>query len=129
MLIITDEDVPESVASFLRSRCHDVTSVRDHFIRGTEDPVIAAGVSNWNGLLVTWNKRHFMDLAKRRTGSGNLRYPGMSVLTFGCHQSQGLARLTEVIEEIEFSHKVRVDGKGERLLVDVGMKVLRVESD
>lgn len=127
MLIITDEDVPESVARFLAKRGHDVQSVRDVFMRGTEDPVVAAGVSSRNGLLVTWNRRHFKDLAKRRNSRGKLRYPGMSVLTFNCHHTEGLSRLKEVIDEVESSYEIRVQKKGVRLIVDIGRQVVRIE--
>lgn len=41
MLLLIDENVPNSVAEFLAERGHDVRLVRDLFPAGIPDPVIA----------------------------------------------------------------------------------------
>jgi len=41
MLLLIDENVPDSVAKFFAARGHEIRFVRDLFPGGTPDPVIA----------------------------------------------------------------------------------------
>jgi len=125
--VVTDEDVPDEVGRFLASRGHVVLLARDLFLPGTKDHVIAAGVSSKRALHVTWNRRHFKNLAKRRNSRGELSYPFISVLTFSCDHPRGLPRLRDLIDEIEAVNEIRVVQRGGRIIVDVGETVVRYE--
>ena len=127
MLVITDEDVPDSIANFLTSRGHEVWLTRDRFLPSTPDRVIATAASKHGAVVATWNKRHFRALAKRRRKSGALSYPGMSVIVFRCGHSDGLSRLTKLIEEIEAVYGIRVESAKQRMIVEVTDSVLRIE--
>ncbi len=76
---------------------------------------------------MTWNRRHFKNLAKKRRKDGTLRHPHMSVLTFSCAHPRGLARLAALIEEIESIYDIRVARAGGRLIADIGDTVVRYE--
>lgn len=127
MLIITDEDVPAAVAQFLASRSHQVMLARDHFLPGTSDPVITQAASHQQAVVVTWNRRHFKALAKRRRPSGALRYPGMSVVSFRCPHTHGLPRIQKVIAEVEAVYLIRVVQGGVRMIAEITETVLRFE--
>ena len=127
MLIITDEDVPDSVAKFLASRGHTVLLTREHFLPKTADSVIARAASERRAVVVTWNRRHFKSLAKRRRKDGTLSYPGMSVIAFRCSHTEGLARIQRLIEEVEAVHAIRVDDLKDRMVVEITLSVLRIE--
>ena len=125
--IIADEDVPDQVSSFMASRGHSVLLVREHFLPGTVDEVIARAASLHASLVVTWNRRHFKALAKRRRKNGGLSYPGMAVLTFSCPHPMGLTRIQELIEQIEAIYRIRVLVGGVRMIAEITETVLRFE--
>jgi hypothetical protein len=124
---ITDEDVPDDVMRFLTSRGHEVLPARDHFMPGSADWVIARGASDRLAVVVTWNVRHFMSLAKRRRDNGEPRYPGMSLIAFSCSHPHGRDRLESVIDEIEATFEIRVVRRGGRLIVEVGETMLKYD--
>lgn len=127
MLIITDEDVPDDVASFLADRNHEVLLAREHFLLATPDAVIAKAASERGAVVVTWNRRHFKALAKRKRKNGSLSYPGMSVIAFSCSHPRGLARIQTLVSEIEAIHAIRVVRGGVRMIADISDTVLRFE--
>ena len=56
MLLLVDENVPQSVADFFAARGHQVKQVRDILPAGTPDPVIAAVGDQMSAIVVTWDK-------------------------------------------------------------------------
>jgi predicted nuclease of predicted toxin-antitoxin system len=64
MLLLIDENVPNSVAEIFASRGHEVRFVRDLFPAGTPDPVIATIGERLSAIVVTWD-RDFEQLVKR----------------------------------------------------------------
>jgi len=122
-----DEDVPAEVAAFLAARGWAVALVRDRFGQGTPDYVVARGASEEAALVLTWNARHFLSLATRRTPAGAFRYPGMSLLAFTCSHPRGLARLRELIADIESVYQNRVVARPGRMIAVVGDTSLRFE--
>jgi predicted nuclease of predicted toxin-antitoxin system len=53
MLLLIDENVPNSVAKFLADRGHDVRFVRDLLPAGTPDPVVAVVGDRLSAIVVT----------------------------------------------------------------------------
>jgi len=127
--VVIDADVPNSVVEFLRSRGHEINLSRVILVEDSPDPLIAKTASDLRAVVVTWNRKHFMSLAKRRRGpSGPYTYPGMHLITFdGCTHDEGLKRLRELIDEIEGAYAVRVSQKEKRLIVLIGRTFLRFE--
>jgi predicted nuclease of predicted toxin-antitoxin system len=73
MLLLIDENVPNSVAEFLAERGHDVRFVRDLFPAGTPDPVIATIGDRLSAVVVTWD-RDFERLVKRIPEGNRARF-------------------------------------------------------
>jgi Domain of unknown function (DUF5615) len=124
---LTDEDVPDALGDFLRDRGYGVVLVRDTFGVGTPDHVIARAASERGLLVYTFNRRHFLNFARRISPYGALTHPGLSVVSFDLRRPQALARLRVVIEDIEAVYQNRVVRGGGRLIAVVGDTVLRFE--
>jgi hypothetical protein len=62
---LIDEDVPESVAQYLRERGHIIHYVRELSLAGSPDPIVAAAGDRLGAVIVTWNTRDFRKLASR----------------------------------------------------------------
>jgi hypothetical protein len=118
MLLLIDENVPESVAQFFKSRGHDVKYVRDLFPRGTPDPVIAAIGDKLAAVLVTWD--HDFDRIAERVPKGHrARFRALSRISFRCKENRGRMLIEQHIEFIEFAY-VREKRKADpRLLVQI----------
>lgn len=127
MRVIVDEDVPASVAELFARRGHQVEYVLDRFLPGTDDYVIAQAASEEQIVVVTWNHRHFFSYANRKREGGQLRYPGMSLITFRCPKPEGLARAEVVLPVIEAMHTLAVVTGGRRMIAVVGDNSLRFE--
>lgn len=90
---LIDENVPESVAGFLRSRGHDVALVRDELTAGVPDSVVAKVAEEMQCIIVTWNVKDFRKEVRRF---------GFGMLAFRCAEIDGRRRIEEEIEIIEF---------------------------
>lgn len=104
MRFLIDEDVPRSVAEFLTERGHEVLYARDLLLPGEKDAVVATLADREKATLVTWNVKDFKKITGRRTSGGSERLRHMSMLCFKCDHSQGLRRLKQVIDAIEYEH-------------------------
>lgn len=125
--LIVDENVPSSVAHFLRERGHEVSLVLDLFPAGTADPVIARMASELRATVVTHNCRHFKGLAARITKKGAPSYPGMSLFGLTCKEEFSLGRIQEHIHLIE-SEAARLQVLPDsRLIIEIGNGYLRIE--
>jgi hypothetical protein len=125
--VLTDEDVPDELGDFLRDRGYTVLLVRDVFGMGTADHVIATAASDQGLLVYTFNRRHFLNFARRTERDGSLTHPGMSVVSFDLRRPQALARLRLLIDDIEAVHQNRVARRGVRLVAVISDTVLRFE--
>jgi len=90
---LVDENVPESVVEFLRSRQHEVALVRDELTAGAPDPVVAKVAEEMQSIIVTWNVKDFRKEVRRF---------GFGMLAFRCSEVDGRRRIAEEIEIIEF---------------------------
>ena len=124
--LLIDENVPTSVARFLRERGHEVRFVQEEFARGTEDAVIARMASELSLVVVTWNYRHFKALAAKRQKSGRPSYPNMGLIAFACGEAEGAARLAQFLHLVEAEYEHRQSNPDKRLLVEIGPSYFRV---
>jgi predicted nuclease of predicted toxin-antitoxin system len=53
---LLDNNVPDSVARYLRERGHDVELVRDVMAADAKDPVVAVAAIKSNRVLVSWDR-------------------------------------------------------------------------
>ncbi len=129
MRVVIDADVPNSVVEFLRSRGHDIQLSREILVEDSPDPLIAKTASDLQAVVVTWNRKDFMSLARRKRGpTGAYTYPEMHLITFdNCTHDEGLRRLQQLIKEIEWAYTVRVEQKVQRLIVVIGRTFVKFE--
>ena len=118
MLLLIDENVPESVASFFRERGHDVRYVRDLFPAGTPDPVIATIGDRLAAIVVTWD-RDFEKLAKRIPEGNRTRFRRLGRISFRCNEVHGRHLLEKWIGMIEFHHARAMEQPDIRMLVQI----------
>lgn len=120
MVFLIDEDVPVSVGAFLADRGHVVHYVVDVLVAGSEDPLLARWADLHAAIVVTCNHRHFKQLiARAPTGyRSHFRRAGRVSLT--CRQHRALARVTELIESIEFEFEQAKRRHDSRLILEIG---------
>jgi predicted nuclease of predicted toxin-antitoxin system len=102
MLLLIDENVPNSVAEFLASRGHDVRFVRDLFPAGTPDPVIATIGDRLAAIVVTWD-RDFEDLVKRIPEGNRARFRRLGRLSFRCNEVRGRQLIEKWMSQSSFT--------------------------
>lgn len=102
MLLLIDENVPNSVAKFFAARGHDVRYVRDIFPAGTPDPVIAAMGERLAAIVVTWD-RDFEKIVKRVPTGNRTLFRRLGRISFRCNEVRGVQLLERWIESIEFN--------------------------
>jgi predicted nuclease of predicted toxin-antitoxin system len=118
MDLLIDENVPDDVVVFLRSRGHNTEMVRKVLPVGTEDPVVAAVGNKYSKTIVTWDKG-FGKMANVRSNAaqGNQsRYRKLSQILFDCKYTQGLEVIKDNIGAIE-EYYSRAASKRKKLLV------------
>ena len=102
MLLLIDENVPQSVTEFLRDRGHDVRFVRDLLLPGTPDPLIARLGEELGAIVVTWNRRDFKNLTAPVPPGYRRRFRRLGWINFNCRETRGRQRIEQVIEVVEF---------------------------
>ncbi len=126
MLLLMDENVPDSVSEFFRGRGHEVYLVRDLFLPGTPDPVIALAGDRQHAIIVTWNHKDFKRLATRIPVGERLRFRHLGRINFRCNEAHGSRRAEELIEWIEFEFAQVQKRSDKRLMIEIGETSFRV---
>ena len=118
MRLLIDENVQDSIAQFFKQRGHKVELVREKFLPGEPDPVIAEAGDKMGVVVVTWDKG-FRQLAKRAPHGTRQRFRNLSRITLRCNQAKALERVQRYIESIEFEFKQAQNRGDKRLIVEV----------
>jgi predicted nuclease of predicted toxin-antitoxin system len=126
MLLLIDENVPNSVAQFFRERGHDVRLVRELFLGGTPDPIIARLGDQMGAIIVTWNHKDFRRLAARIPTGASERFRRLGRINFRCNEAHGRRRAQELIEWIEFEYAQVQQRRDKRLMMEILENSFRV---
>lgn len=118
MLLLIDENVPNSVATFFTERGHDVRFVRDLFPAGTPDPVIATIGDQLSAIVVTWD-RDFEQLVRRIPEGNRARFRRLGRISFRCNEVRGRELLARWIEMIEFHYQQALKQADFRMMVQI----------
>jgi predicted nuclease of predicted toxin-antitoxin system len=126
MLLLIDENVPNAVANFLRQRGHSVLLVRDQFVAGTADRIIAQWAHQNRAVIVTWDADFRSNLV-RRASRGQQRFFNLGLISFRCPPQASVERLRRVIDLIEFEYDRAQERPDKRMIVEIhsGHFVLR----
>jgi hypothetical protein len=125
MLLLIDENVPDSVAQFLAERGHDVRYVRDLFPRGIPDPIIATLGDQMAAMVVTWD-RDFDKFVQRIPEGNKQRFRNLGRISFQCREPRGRALIERWITTIEFHERTcRERGEGRMIITiqESGLKL------
>ena len=125
MLLLIDENVPNSVAEFFVDRGHDVRYVRDLFPGGTPDPVIATIGDRLSAIVVTWD-RDFERLVSRIPEGNRARFRRLGRISFRCNEVRGLSLLERWIDLVEFHYEQALKKGDFRVIMQIqesGFKV------
>lgn len=125
MLLLIDENVPNSVAEFFRARGHDLRLVRDLFPSGTPDPIVAKLGDDMAATIVTWD-RDFRRVAARLPAGERQRFRRLGRISFRCSEAHGRQRVEELIEWIEFEYEQVQKRRDKRLIVEITETSFRV---
>ena len=125
MLLLIDENVPNSVAEFLKGRGHDVRFVRDLFPAGTPDPVIATIGDRLSAIVVTWD-RDFEDLVKRIPEGNRAKFRRLGRLSFRCNEVRGRHLIEKWIESVEFHYAQALRHGDFRMIVQIQENAFKV---
>lgn len=98
---LADENIPRSVVDFLRSRGHAVTWVRDALYEGADDDEVIRGAKGMRLVVLTKNKRHYVDAAWRSLAPGHLAHRTWGLVMYHREDSHAEALFREAIEIIE----------------------------
>jgi predicted nuclease of predicted toxin-antitoxin system len=126
MLLLIDENVPNSVANLFAERAHEVRYVRDLFPAGTPDPVIATIGDRLSAVVVTWD-RDFERLVKRIPEGNREKFRRLGRISFRCNEVRGRALLARWIGMIEYHYAQALEQRDFRMMVQVqesGIKFL-----
>lgn len=118
MLLLIDENVPNSVAQVFSERGHDVRHVRDLLPGGTPDPVIATVGDRLSAVVVTWD-RDFERLVKRIPEGNRTKFRRLGRISFRCNEVKGRALLERWIEMIEFHFAQAQEQSDFRMMVQI----------
>ena len=95
---LLDNNVPDSVAHFLRERGHDVELVRAVLAADAKDPVVAVAALEAQRVLISWDK----DFNHQRFQQD--RFKELSRIGMSCPEPDGAIRLTQLIDVVEFTY-------------------------
>lgn len=118
MRLLVDENVPDSVATFLRERGHEVLLVREQLGQMTPDDFIAWVGDDLGAIVVTVDK-DFRTLVRRVPVGGRRRFQSLGRISLRCRESRARARLNEFIEEIEREFDRLQSLRDKRLIVEI----------
>jgi predicted nuclease of predicted toxin-antitoxin system len=118
MLLLIDENVPNSVAEFLIARGHDARYVRDLFPAGTPDPVIATMGDRLAAVVVTWD-RDFDALVRRIPEGNRMRFRRLGRISFRCNPANARRLLERWIEMIELQYRLATEDRDVRMIAVV----------
>ena len=118
MLLLIDENVPNSVAEYFASRGHQVRYVRDIFPGGTPDPVIATMGDRLSAIVVTWD-RDFEKLASRVPAGNRASFRRLGRVSFRCNEARGLELLKRWIGMLEYHYLQALEQPDFRMLVQI----------
>ena len=99
--------------------------MRDLFPSGTVDPVIAKLGEEMQTIVVTWDK-DFKTFTRKIPKGSKARFRRLSLIAFRCKETNGLARITDLIEELEFAYEQAQKRGHRRLIVEIGDSYFRL---
>jgi hypothetical protein len=103
VIIITDNDVQDSLGDWLRSQGQDVRRVREVLSQDVTDPAIVEYARSQYGIIVTHNYVHFLSQANRVLQNGLSRHRTWGLLCMCCaNHKEGERRVQQLWDIIVY---------------------------
>lgn len=118
MRLLIDENVPESVATFLRGRGHEVLLVRELLGQMAPDNFVAWVGDDLEAIVVTIDK-DFRGIVQRFPLASRRRFNSLGRISLRCRESRALVRLTLFVDEIEREFERLQHHRDRRLIVEI----------
>ena len=118
MVLLIDENVPNSVVEFFKERGHEIHLVRERLPAGTPDPVIAVIGDRLSAIVVSWD-RDFQRLVTRIPHGNKMRFRRLGRISFKCKETQGRALLEKWIDHIELHYEQCQTESDFRMIVEI----------
>lgn len=118
MVLLVDENAPQSVVDFLVERGHEVILVREVLPAGTPDPVIAVVGDRLSAVVVSWD-RDFDRLVRRVSRGSRTKFRNLGRISFRCKEHRGRARLEQEIDVIEMHYERCARNPDARMFVEI----------
>ena len=104
----TDENVPASVACYLKSEGHQVTVLTDVMLKGTADPIIEVACSK-NGQVLISHDKDFKRVSKRLNITQRQYRNSLHRIILRCKEPNDVKILTSVLPLIELEWRLLKD--------------------
>lgn len=116
MRLLIDQNVPDSVAQYLRERGHEIELVRESLGRASPDQLIAVTAALQGVIVVTFDKdfKRFKRLLPE--GQRTAFVAGAGAVYMAMKESRGVARLRDEIETIEM-YAARAEREGKHVSI------------
>lgn len=118
MVLLIDENVPNSVVELFRDRGHEVHLVRERLAAGTPDPVVAVIGDRLSAIVVSWD-RDFQRLVSRIPHGNRTRFRKLGRISFKCNETQGRTLLEKWIDFIELHYEKCQTEPDFRMIVEI----------
>lgn len=118
MVLLIDENVPNSVVEFFKKRGHEVHLVRERLPAGTPDPVVAVIGDRLSAIVVSWD-RDFQRLVSRIPYGNRTRFRHLGRISFKCNETQGRKLLERWITFIELHYEQCQTEPDFRMIVEI----------
>jgi predicted nuclease of predicted toxin-antitoxin system len=125
VLLLVDENVPQSVADFFAARGHQVKQVGDILPAATPDPVIAAVGDQMSAIVVTWDK-DFESLVGRIPRGSQAKFRRLGRISFRCDYADGVRQLEKWMPLTEFHYAQAAASKTFRLILEIQRNAFRI---
>jgi predicted nuclease of predicted toxin-antitoxin system len=124
MEFFIDENAPDAIGRFLRSKGYVVVFLRERIPRGSPDTLVAAVAEANSAILVTFDS-DFKALISR-TGIGQRRFRTLSLIRFEkCRESQAAKRIEAALSLIEHEWDIGGEREDRRLFVVITSNTIR----
>ena len=124
MLVLLDQNVPDSVAPVFEEHGHEVIFLRDILPTDTSDQVVADVSETEGAILVTCDK-DFKRIAPRIPLGQRQRFQRLSRISLDCPEPQAANRVRAAMVFIEAEYAIAQAANDPRMIVTIGREVMR----
>ena len=117
---LTDNNVPDSVGTYLTARGHSVVRMRDIMAVDSPDLIVALAAMNAGRVLVSWDK----DFNAQRFQQE--RFARLVRLAFSCPEPDAVARLGEEVDALELEWSKALKRENPRFVFSIGPDQMRI---